>query len=458
MKASEYAKLNDVERCALIGELAERKFMKTARPAQIPGLGFEKTWVTHVSRMGRGGGKTHSGSGWLTPLMLKQPNRWAAILGPTFDHCEKVCLFGESGIIPRIPDESLWHWSDKKKKITFANGSVIQCFSSVHIRQMRGPQFHYWWIDEPADLSNDMECWEIGRPAIRLQQEDGTPSRTFITGTPAPTDLILHLDELHKEEPELYTMSTGSLMDNIENLDAMTAKELVDRYKGSRYYQQEIEGMLLMEAEGALWSHATLEACQDKRTASQIDFDEVIMVLDPAVSEEKKADETGLIALGRIQDEAYVIGDYSLKESPLKYARKLVDVSYDHNARVWVMEDNLAGPLIKGVLQGALNERHSQIRIKTVHARGSKAARAEPVAALYEAGKVHHLAQDPGVPDLRKLEKQMTTWDPTKKKSPDRIDAIVHGITYLLLRNKAGTLHVPRSGSSSRTNGPQIRW
>lgn len=457
ISAKEYSKLNEVERCYLNGRLAAAKWRGLARPEQIPGWSSPEEWITHLFLAGRGAGKTRSGSEWILELALTKPGFMAAILAPTFDHALKVCIMGESGILASLPDKSLAKWNDMKKQLVFANGSVITCFSSEHIRQMRGPQFHALWIDEPADLSHGMQCWEIARPAVRLPSKDGSPARIFITGTPRPVPLVLHIDDLRKKDASRYTISQGSTRDNEKNLDSAMVEELRARYEGSRYYLQEIEGQLLTQAEGALWSHETLKLCRvEGKTWKDFVFDEIAIGIDPAVSEEKDADETGIIIGGRCEENVYIIADYSIKASALDWARRLIPITERHEARAWVYEKNLAGPLIKDVLKGVLGELEIPVKLVPVQAKGKKSLRAEPVAALYEAARVFHLDQPQGVPTLERLEAQMTTWDPMDSRSPDRIDALVHLVDYLMLRGRGAKFFRPQGGAVQ--SGPVIRW
>lgn len=442
---AEYGRLSDVEKCYLNGVLAARKWKKLARPEQIPGLGSER-WVTHLFQAGRASGKTRSAAEWLLELALTKPGQHLGILAPTFDHALKVCITGESGMIASLADQSLAKWHDQKKQLKFVNGSTVTTFSSEHIRQMRGPQFGALWIDEPADLSHGMQCWEIARPAVRLPSKDGSPARIFITGTPKPIPLIQHMNDLHVKDPERYTFSKGRTKDNETNLDSAMVDELYLRYKGSRFHLQEMEGELLATAEGALWSKETILSCRLDFCAADIPFDAIALGIDPAVSEDKHADETGLIVAGRAGDNCYIVADYSLRASALDWSRRLVPISHEHDVRTWIYERNLAGPLIRDVLKGALKEFDSQIKLVPVQAKGTKAARAEPVAALYEAGRVFHLKQKMGHPTLERLEAQMMSWEPSESKSPDRIDALVHVVNKLMLGGRGGGFH--RAGTS----------
>lgn len=457
LSPSDYARLNATERLKFCAELVHRRWERDARPGQIPGSDHPDTWVTHLVMAGRGFGKTRLGAEWLLHEVASRPGIMAGILAPTFDHAEKVCLYGESGIMALLPDHSVAKWNGYRKQLTFANGSVITTYSAERPGQLAGPQFHRYWIDEPADLWHGMDAWKKMRPSVRLRLKDKSPARLLITGTPAPVPLVQHIVELCTKHPELYTMSRGRTMDNEANLDPMMVQELYERYKGSRYFLQEMEGELLLQAEGALWHMETLVGCRVPWSPN-MEFDEVIVAIDPAVSTDKKADETGIIVLGKAGGKAFVIADYSLKASALDWARYAIKIAERHGARKILYERNLAGPLLEDVLKKVLHETGSGVKLVKVQAKGKKAFRADPVSALYEAGHVFHLT---GTPEswgsLEKLEGQMTTWEPTDSKSPDRIDALVHGVDYLIIKRGGGG-GLRRAGDNNTTqHGPSFR-
>jgi phage terminase large subunit-like protein len=393
---------------------------------------------------GRGTGKTRSATEFLLEECLTQPGTQAAILGPTFQSSVQVGIFSsESGVMSLLPDESLASWNDVKKELHFVNGSMIRCYSSEHRRNMRGPEFHIAWVDEMADLSHGMECWQILLPAVRLKSKSGKPARVYCTGTPRPTELMMML---HKEaEAGRYEYHQGATGDNVANLDESTVRELYDQYEGTRYFMQEILGVLLFEAEHALWSQDTISAC--RKTFQPVEFERIAIGVDPALTSDKRADHTGIIVAGidipreEVKPTAYVLADYSRQASPLEWSRDLVHIARRHGASTIVYEKNLAGPLIRDVMVKALDEMDAAIRLVPVQAAGKKHARAEPIAALYEAGRVRHMPHpDAHGASLEKLESQMVTWEPTMSGSPDRIDALVHVIDHLLLRGGKSTI------------------
>jgi phage terminase large subunit-like protein len=269
------------------------------------------------------------------------------------------------------------------------------------------------------------------RPAIRLK---GTkPARIFISGTPSPVPLVIRLDERLKAEDPTLCVTMGRTKDNYKNLDPGMISELEAQYAGTRFYQQEMEGKLLREAENALWTQQMIEDAH--LVFQKIEFDRIAIGLDPAVSSEKDADETGIILAAAKGNIAYVIGDYSVRTSALEWARRAIKACSRHNAGSLVYERNLAGPLINDVLNKTLQELDVPVRLIPINAKGKKQARHEPIAALYEAGRVRHMPNPHetwGCLDV--LESQMTTWEPTLTNSPDRIDALSLVIRHLLIK------------------------
>lgn len=437
----------------------QKRFHTLARPEQIP---FQDGDVrTEIFMGGRGTGKTWSGGNWVVTEALTRPGLKAAILSPSYTAGWDTCLFGaKSGLLTMLPDKSLFEAREKKYTVTFSNGSSIRVFSSEQPTHMRGPEFHILWIDEMADLAHGMKCWKIIKPAVRLRHEDGKPAMTYVTGTPEAKELVIHLvDKAEGTDSALpdpkYNLRTGKTEDNKQNLDDDWFDDLEATWGGTRYHKEQLEGVLLREAANALWSMDTIGACQ--RKFQPIQFETIAIGVDPALSSDKNSDETGIIAGGAFIDRygltrhegkrcAAVLADWSRRQSPLQWFRELVKISEYHGATTWIYEKNLAGPLIRDVGQKVLDETGAAIKLVPVHASHSKQVRAEPVAALYEAGRVIHM-HDPNFPQakLDKLEAQMTRWEPTEAKSPDRIDALAWLIRYLLIRS--GGVNIMRSGA-----------
>lgn len=428
----------------------EKRFKQLARPEQIP---FQNPATrTAIFCGARGTGKNFSAGNWLAIECLTRPGVSAAILAPSYTAGWDTSLFGaKSGLLTMIPDKSLFQTKEKKYLVQFANGSSIRVFSSEQPTHMRGPEFHLLWIDEMADLAHGMKCWKIIKPAIRLLSDK--PALTYVTGTPEAKELVIHLDD-KAQTSDSYSIVSGKTTDNRDNLDPDWLEDLLSTWEGTRYHKEQLEGVLLLEAANALWTMDTIGACQ--RKFQPIQFDTIAIGVDPALSSDKNADETGIIAGGSFVDTygltrhpnkrcAAILGDWSRRQSPLQWFRDLVKISEYYGATTWVYEKNLAGPLIRDIGQKVLDETGAAIKLVPVHASTSKQARAEPIAALYEAGRVIHM-HDPRFPQasLDKLEAQQTRWEPSEAKSPDRIDALVWLVRHLLV--KGGAVSIMRAG------------
>lgn len=450
----DYAGLSPEQKCLFVGELMRKRFLQQARQEQVPFTDPDAR--VGVFMGGRGTGKNFSAANWMAIECLTRPGISAAILAPTYTAAWDTSLNGaKSGLLTMIPDKSLFVPKEKKYQVHFANGSSIRVFSSEQPTHMRGPEFHLLWIDEMADLAHGMKCWKIIKPAIRLPSEK--PALTYCTGTPEAKELVEFLCDKCDDDPT-YQLQTGKTTDNEANLDPDWLDDLLSTWEGTRYHKEQLEGVLLREAANALWSMDTIGACQ--RKFQSIQFDTIAIGVDPALSTDKNADETGIIAGGRFVDTygltrhpgkqcVAILGDWSRKASALQWFRDLVVISEKHGATTWTYEKNLAGPLIREVGQKVLDETGAAIKLVPVHAGTSKQVRAEPVAALYEAGRVIHM-HDPAFPtaNLDKLEAQLTRWEPTVGKSPDRIDAMVHLVRHLLF--KGGKISIIRAGGKHR--------
>ena len=281
---------------------------------------------------------------------------------------------------------------------------------------MRGPQFDTLLWDELAAFKYLRETWDNGQLALRL----GSDPRQAVTTTPRPLTV---LKELIKS-PSTH-VTRGTTYDNLANL-APTFRELIlTRYVGTARGQQEIMGELLDDLPGALWHRSTIlyrEAAELRR---------VCVAIDPASTSGEEADETGIVVCGvDIKGLGVVLGDYSVRGSPDVWAHKAVRAYHQFKANTIVAEGNNGGEMIQHVIRTV----DPLVPVKLVHATVGKHTRAEPVAALYEQGKMYHVHPFPD------LEDQMCTWLPDDALSPDRMDALVWAFTELMLGAQAWIL------------------
>jgi phage terminase large subunit-like protein len=395
-----------------------------ALPHQLPPSGDWRTWVIMG---GRGAGKTRAGAEWVRaevegarPMDTGRCKR-IALVGETIDQVREVMIFGESGILACSPPDRRPEWQATRKRLIWPNGAVAQAFSAHDPEGLRGPQFDGAWVDELAKWKRARETWDMLQFGLRL----GEAPRVCVTTTPRNVGVLKDI---------LATPSTVTSSAPTEANRAHLAESFLDevraRYAGTRLGRQELDGLLIDEAEDALWSPAMLEAA---RVDTLPEFDRVVVAVDPPVSGHAASDECGIIVVGAItrgpvQDwRAYVLADASVSAaSPARWARAVIRARELWGAERVVAEVNQGGDLVEQVIRQV----DPLVPLRKVHASRGKAARAEPVAALYEQGRVHHAR---GLGTLEDQMCAMTARGYEGRGSPDRVDALVWALTDLIV-------------------------
>jgi phage terminase large subunit-like protein len=320
---------------------------------------------------------------------------------------------GESGILKILEEYgSLETWNRSLGELILTNGSRIKLFSSEEPNRLRGPQHHGAWIDELAAFEN-ADTFDQLQFGLRLGQHP----KTIITTTPRPTKLIKEL--LTRES---VVVTRGSTFENSANLSPSALLELQARYSGTRLGEQELYGKILETNENALWNHALIDNARMKKSEAP-SFYRVVVGIDPAVTSTENSDSTGIIVAAASSDgHFYILEDCTMKGTPQEWATRAA-LAYDkHSADKIIAETNNGGDLVLHLLHSV----RPNIPVKKVTATRGKAVRAEPISALYEQGRVHHLGY------FDELETQMCEWEPnTSAKSPDRMDALVWALTEL---------------------------
>lgn len=398
----------ELELLTRLRELDRYDWSLHARPEQLPPDGDWNVWLILA---GRGWGKTRTGAEWIKDQALKNPkSRWA-IVAPTFRDARDTCVEGESGLLGIVPQEEVVYWNRSFGQLRFKNGSQVQCFGATEPDRLRGPQHHGAWCDELASWPYP-ETWDQLQFGLRL----GTYPKTVVTTTPKPIRIVKSL--LERSE---VAVVRGDTFDNADNLAPAALEELKNRYEGTRLGRQELYAELLTDTPGALWTYDLLEA---NRVSEAVELSRVVVAIDPAVTSGEESDETGIVVAGVGTDgAAYVISDLSGRYSPDTWAIRAIGAFDKHSGDRIIAEVNNGGDLVERVVR----TKRANIAYKAVRASKGKQTRAEPVAALYEQGKVHHVGVFPD------LEEQLTTWTPDAGKSPDRLDALVWAITELML-------------------------
>jgi len=391
---------------------------------QLPPEGDWRAWVILG---GRGAGKTRAGAEWVRaqvegsrPLDPGRCER-LALIGETVDQVREVMIFGESGIMACSPPDRRPQWQATRKRLVWPNGAIAQVFSAHEPESLRGPQFDGAWVDELAKWKRARETWDMLQFGLRL----GEAPQVCVTTTPRNVGV---LKELLGQESTVVTSAPTEA--NAANLAQGFLEEVRARYAGTRLGRQELEGVLVDTAEDALWTPAMLEA---GRVDAPPDLDRIVVAVDPPVTGHEGSDACGIVVVGAVtrgpvQDwRAYVLADASVTaSSPASWARAAIRAMERFGAERLVAEVNQGGDLVEQVIRQV----DPMVPFRKVHASRGKVARAEPVAALYEQGRVSHLR---GLATLEDQMCAMTSRGYEGRGSPDRVDALVWALTELIV-------------------------
>jgi len=371
---------------------------------------------------GRGAGKTRAGAEFTKFAMNFGGYARAALVGPTLHDVREVMIEGPSGLLAITPDtEDRPVYQISRRRLVWPNGAEAHVFSAEDPDSLRGPQFDLAWCDEIAAWAKGEETWDMLQMGLRL----GEAPRAVATTTPRPVPLV---KRLVADDQTVVTRS--STEENADNLAPGFIDAINRLYGGSRLGRQELDGELIEDPQGALWTRSGIDAVRIQHVA---DLQRVIVAVDPPASKGPTADTCGIIGVGIRNDpgtdeKAYVIADGSVQGlSPLNWAGRAVALAREIGAECIVAEANQGGEMVRHALQTA--ECHVPIRL--VRAVAGKRARAVPVAALYEAGQVAHVGT------MRALEDEMCSFGAEGfVGSPDRVDALVWAIWTLMLDRK----------------------
>ena len=412
------------------GELLALPFMFDfwAMPHQLPPEG---TWRSWVILGGRGAGKTRAGAEWVRAQVEgSRPNdsgrcRRIALVGETLDQVREVMVFGDSGILACSPPDRRPEWHATRRMLNWPNGATAQAFSAHDPESLRGPQFDGAWVDELAKWKKGHDTWDMLQFALRL----GDDPRVCVTTTPRNVGV---LKDLLKLSSTVVTHAPTEA--NAANLATSFLEEVRIRYAGSRLSRQELDGILVEDAEGALWTGALLEGA---RVSTLPEMDRIVVAIDPATTSSEGSDACGIMVVGAVtrgpvQDwQAFVLEDASTTGlGPFQWAGHALAAMRRWDADRLVVEVNQGGDMIEALVR----QIDPLVPFRKLHASRSKAARAEPVAALYEQGRVFHHG------DLGDLEDQMcamTAQGYAGKGSPDRLDALVWALHELIIAPSA---------------------
>jgi phage terminase large subunit-like protein len=424
-------------------DLRER-FLARLRPAALDALATwwplwaradqlapDGDWRTWLILGGRGAGKTRAGAEWVRGMALgidhgaAAPARRIALVGETAADVRDVMVEGVSGILAVHGRSARPVWEPSRRRLAWANGAIAQAFSAEEPDSLRGPQFDAAWVDEVAKWRHPEATWDMLEMALRT----GTRPRIVATTTPRPIALLRRL----MEDPS-SVVSRAPTRANRANLAPGFVEAMEARFAGTRLGRQELDGEIVEDRPGALWTRAMVEACRVREAPP---LRRIVVAVDPPAGSGPTG-ACGIVAAGLGADGLfYVLDDVTLEGArPAQWAARAVALYRTREADALVAEVNQGGDMVEAVIR----EADPAVPVTKVRATRGKWLRAEPVAALYEQGRVRHVGALPA------LEDQMCDFAPeglSTGRSPDRLDALVWAITAL--------------AGAARRAGPRVR-
>lgn len=431
-----------------------------ARPSQSIPLG---EWTTWIVLAGRGFGKTRVGAETIRHY-VKNGYKAVGLIGPTVADARDTMIDGKGGssLIEITPQDEKLEYFPTKRRLKWGNGAQGSSFSAEEPERLRGPQHDIIWSDELAAWRYLQETWDMAMFGLRL----GKQPKHIITTTPRPLSILKDLvnnavpaEDMRDGMREEAVLTRGSTMDNKDNLAPQFLEQLMRKYEGTRLGRQELYAEILDDNPNALFKQKNIDGNRVDWTGTppqkgrEISFryrdaqgaerpqhfksvmDEIIIAVDPSMSNDKNSDETGIIVMAVDKNaHIYVLEDASGIMSPNEWAEMVLTMYQKYEADAIVAEVNQGGDLVENTIRTAEKEMNiGRVNYKKVRASKGKYSRAEPVGALEEQGRIHHVG------DFPKLEEQLVTFQPAFQKSPDRLDAYVWGAHHLVVqREKKG--------------------
>ena len=461
------------------GQFRRQPWRDIARPEQLaPTL----LWFIWLILAGRGWGKTITGAQWAADKGRRYPGARIALVAATFADGRDTMVEGETGLLEVFLPHELRGgeidkaWNRSLGELYLANGTRYKIYSSEKPRQLRGPQHHFAWADEIAAWKDAAlgtakdTTWSNLNIGVRLRAKETWPGdyrpQIVATTTPARVALLKIPDQQAEAEPSRAGLlqrpgvhvTRGRTMDNIHNLADSYREQVVDPLVGTRLGRQELDGELIEDVEGALWSQAQLD--DDRVTVGRLPaLVGVVTSVDPATKSTEASDETGIVTLARgLDTHGYVLEDSTLKGTPIEWASAAWLAALRHGSEAIVVEDNQGGDMVLETMRAAFSgfvsdsyRRAGRMAppVRQVTSIVNKRARATPVAGMYEQHMFHHVS---GEHDLVLLEDELTGWDGSGD-SPNRLDALVHGARYLFVPASSKSQQTVVSGRWGKASG-----
>jgi phage terminase large subunit-like protein len=431
---AELKRLKDIDDGAV-----KRPWSEIARQEQIAPPG---DWTVWCILAGRGWGKSRTAAEFVADRARRYPGARIELVGKTFADVRDTMIEGESGLLAclsrnEFPDDSEdTGYNRSRLRVQLKNGSIFQSFSAEKPWRLRGPQANFAWCDEAAfwqdahkgitaDTTWSNMMITLRLPKHREWDEDYRP-QVVIATTPRPVALLRTSDpdpsRMGILQRPITIITRGRTMDNIDNLSKAYKENVIDPLLGTRLGRQELEAEILDDVPGALWKRDWIDETRVTDPSLVPDLIRVVVAVDPAVSDGETSAQTGIVVAGAARNgRGYVLGDFTLRSTPMEAMKKAVAVYHEFEADRVIAETNQGGDFI-GTLLKTIDP---NIPYQTVRATRGKALRAEPVSSLYEQRRISHCGSFPY------LEDQMCGWTPGEGESPDRVDALTYAITAL---------------------------
>lgn len=415
-----------------------------ARPDQILPVGDWQTWLLLA---GRGFGKTRTGAETIREW-VRRGFRFVNLIAPTADDARDIMVEGESGVLAICPRRERPQYKPSKSRLDWPNGARSLILTADEPDRIRGKQHEKLWCDELAAWRY-VESWDQAMMGLRI----GRNPQAIVTTTPRPIQIIRDLIA-----DKATHVTRGTTYDNRPNLSPKFYSKVITKYEGTRLGRQELRAELLDDNPRALWQRDNIDRF---RAASAPALDRIVVGLDPNVKNRDRAelakggadmlDEAGIVVAGVTSIDAkqhfFVLDDRSLDEGPNVWGHAAVKAYRDHAADRIIGEVNNGGDMVEATIRAV----DQNVSYRSVTASRGKAVRAEPIAALYEQGRVHHVGS------FARLEDEMTSFDPiTTTKSPNRMDALVWALTELSADESTGLLDFMKAQAAlPATGAPQ---
>lgn len=379
-----------------------------ARTNQLEPAG---NWTYWLILAGRGFGKTRTGSE--TVRKWVQTCDMVNLIGATVDDARDIMIEGESGILAICPDNERPEYKKSERKLVWPNGAISLIFTADEPERLRGKQHKKLWADELAAWRYQ-EAWDQAKFGLRL----GDRPQALVTTTPKP---VRNITDLLKDDATVVTR--GTTYENRSNLAPTFFDAIIKRYEGTRLGRQELRAELLLDVPGALWTRESIRHIPIQAVPM---LSRIVVAVDPPAKSTENSNECGIVAVGQDRDRgAYVLADKSSVMTPREWATAAVGLYRELEADCIVAEVNQGGEMVAEVIRSV----DRNVPIKMVHASRGKYVRAEPISAIYARGVVYHTEM------FEALEDQMCTYTPDfdrlQNGSPDRMDALVWGMTEL---------------------------